>query len=172
MDLNMLREDIDQIDSELIDLLRRRFKVTEQIADYKRTNKLPIFVPERERQILDRLSALSDTSLPVSGLRLLYAIMLDLNKFGEYLSSPDPLDVPTGMGGASVRAIIANKPGTLCRYLSALAAAEVSVTKISSTAMPGGKLVVDMELDGQVGDPRFMAALSVLSDTAEQFMLL
>jgi chorismate mutase len=172
MDLNKLRENIDQIDSELIDLLAKRFKVTSEIAQYKRSHGLPIFVPEREREILDRLSKIDEETLPTGGLKLLYAIILDLNKLDEYLSCPEPLEVPTHMGGASVRAILSNEPRTLCRYLSALAAAEVTVTKISSTALPGGKLVVDIELSGRTDDPRCMAALSVLADTAEQFMLL
>ena len=38
--------------------------------------------------------------------------------------------------------------------------------------MPGGKMAVDIEMVGKIQDPGFIAALSVLSDTAEQFTLL
>ena len=52
MELNELRNQIDTIDDELVRLFCRRMEVSEQIADYKRQNGLPILVPAREREKL------------------------------------------------------------------------------------------------------------------------
>ena len=48
MDLNELRLEIDQIDDELVRLFTQRMEVSARIADYKKENNLPIFVPSRE----------------------------------------------------------------------------------------------------------------------------
>jgi len=172
MDLNSIRTEIDRVDKQLMELLKERFALVEGVAEYKRENNLPVYAPEREKQILNRVGRQDSGGLPPEGLKLLFGIIMDLNKLNEYRITPKKLEVPTGMGGASVRAILPGSPGALCRYLSALAAAEVYLSNISSTTLPGGKLAVDMELHGKTDDPKFMAALSVLSDTAEQFMLL
>lgn len=105
-------------------------------------------------------------------LKLVYGILMDLNKLYEYQIQPKEFEIPTALGGASVRAILSDHPGALTRYLSPLAAADISITGIHSQAMPGGKMAVDIEMVGKIQDPGFIAALSVLSDTAEQFTLL
>ena len=51
MDIQDLRSEIDQIDAELVKLFCRRMDVSAQVADYKRENNLPIYVPAREREI-------------------------------------------------------------------------------------------------------------------------
>lgn len=52
MDLNDLRNEIDQIDDELVALFVRRMAVSAQVAEYKKVNNLPIFVPAREEEKL------------------------------------------------------------------------------------------------------------------------
>ena len=52
MDIKELRGQIDKIDDELVRLFGQRMDVAAQIADYKKENNLPIFVPAREREKL------------------------------------------------------------------------------------------------------------------------
>ncbi|MEG1774743.1 MAG: chorismate mutase [Oscillospiraceae bacterium] len=171
MDLQELRAEVDRVDGELISLILRRKTLVTQVAEYKKDNQIPVFAPQREQEVLDRLEAKAGHS-GLGGLRLIYGILMDFNKFYEYKTFPKDLSIPTGLGGASVRAILPDAPGALCRYLAPLAAAEVSISSISSSSMPGGKLVVDIELVGDIADSSFAAVLSVLSDTAEKFTLL
>ena len=56
MDLMEIRQDIDSIDQQLVDLFCRRMALSAQVADYKKANNLPVFVPEREREILMRVA--------------------------------------------------------------------------------------------------------------------
>ena len=55
MDLTEIRQDIDNIDRQLVNLFCQRMALAAQVADYKKANNLPIFVPGRERDILQRV---------------------------------------------------------------------------------------------------------------------
>lgn len=171
MDLQELRAEIDRVDGDLLTLIMSRKALVQQVAEYKKSNRIPVFDPEREREILRRLETRAGHA-NLGGVRLLYGILMDLNKLNEYQTNPEDVTIPTGLGGASVRAILSDSPSALCRYLSPLAAAEVAISDIHSQSMPGGKLLVDIELSGDTGDPNFAAALAVLADTAEKFTLL
>ncbi len=50
MNISEYREQIDQIDSQLIELFCKRMDVAAGIADYKRQNGLPVLDPKREQQ--------------------------------------------------------------------------------------------------------------------------
>ena len=53
MDLQDLRQKIDNIDEELIRLFCLRMEVSKAIGIYKKERNLPIFVQEREQEKLD-----------------------------------------------------------------------------------------------------------------------
>lgn len=169
--LSQIRGEIDKIDEQILSLLATRQKAVLKVAEYKKEHNLPIFSPDRENEIFSRVEHhINEESS--NGFKLLYGILMDLNKFHEYKAVSDSIQVPTNMGGASVRAVIDDTPFALCRYLSPLAIADVSIINIRSQFMPGGRLLVDLELSGDVSDPSFTAVLSVLSDAAEKFTII
>ena len=173
MDLQELRAQIDDVDNEILTLILKRRNLISDVISYKKEHQLPVFAPDREQQVLKRVSdVVGPDAVLQSGLTLLYGILMDIYKFHEYEQSPKNISVPTDVGGASVRAVLHDKPGALSRYLSPLAAAEVNITNIRSQSMPGGNLLVDIELAGKTNDPAFIAALAVLADTAEKFTLI
>jgi chorismate mutase/prephenate dehydratase len=53
--MESLREKIDAIDDQLIELLMQRAELATQIGEFKRQHSLPIFAPEREAQILKKV---------------------------------------------------------------------------------------------------------------------
>ena len=55
-DLSMVRQEIDLIDKQLIELLRQRSECVEQIAKYKCQHKLSIYDATRENRILDKIT--------------------------------------------------------------------------------------------------------------------
>lgn len=57
MDISELRVQIDDIDEKLLALFIQRMAVSEKVAVYKAENRLPIHVPQREQEILDKLCA-------------------------------------------------------------------------------------------------------------------
>ena len=56
MDISELRAEIDKIDEELVKLFCARMEISAKVADYKRERNLPIFVPAREREILQTMA--------------------------------------------------------------------------------------------------------------------
>ena len=52
MELKTLREQIDQIDNELVQLFSKRMAISAQVADYINELNMPIHGPTREREIL------------------------------------------------------------------------------------------------------------------------
>ena len=53
MELQQLRQKIDDIDKELIRLFAQRMEVSKAIGAYKKERDLPIFVPQREQEKLN-----------------------------------------------------------------------------------------------------------------------
>ncbi len=56
MDLQKLRESIDNIDDQLLTLLVDRIELVKQVGHLKQQNKSAIYRPEREQEIIERLS--------------------------------------------------------------------------------------------------------------------
>ena len=55
-DLKELRTEIDIVDKELIELLKKRYDITEQIGEYKASTGAALFCPEREEEKIKALS--------------------------------------------------------------------------------------------------------------------
>ena len=79
MDLNELRQQINSIDDELLNLFTRRMDLASQVADYKRAHDLPILQPAREREILKKVA---DKAGPELGgyARVLFSMLMELSK--------------------------------------------------------------------------------------------
>ena len=79
MDLNDLRTEIDQIDQSLVELFVRRMNVSSQIADYKKEHNLPIYVPAREREILQAVAEMAGSEVS-NYTRVLYSMIFELSR--------------------------------------------------------------------------------------------
>lgn len=54
MDLEQLRDGINKIDHQLMQLLDQRFELVKQVGAYKKENKLPIVDNDRQKLILEK----------------------------------------------------------------------------------------------------------------------
>lgn len=54
-DIAVLRKEIDRIDHQLLELIRRRALVVLEVGDKKRQRNLPVYDPKREEKLLERL---------------------------------------------------------------------------------------------------------------------
>jgi chorismate mutase-like protein len=54
--LRELRDQIDGIDRNILELLAQRLRLVIRVGDYKRANNLPIYDAERERDLLARVA--------------------------------------------------------------------------------------------------------------------
>ena len=79
MELNEIREQIDAIDEELVGLFNKRMKLSAMVAIYKKENDLPIYVPEREQLILQKVAQGADPALS-DYVRNLYWKIFELSR--------------------------------------------------------------------------------------------
>jgi len=68
-DLNVHRENIDNIDEEILELLNRRAKEAMEIGEIKKAEGKPLYVPSRERKIFERLTSINGGPFPNDALR-------------------------------------------------------------------------------------------------------
>ena len=78
MDIKDIRTEIDSIDSQLIDLFKRRMDCSRQVALYKTENGIPILNQEREEAVLDKVE--SEAGEYGSSARQLYATIMELSR--------------------------------------------------------------------------------------------
>lgn len=79
MDITQLREKIDNIDDQLVELFTQRMEITRDIAAYKKENDLPIYVPARERQKLQEVAKLAGPDMD-DYTRVLYSMIFELSR--------------------------------------------------------------------------------------------
>ena len=80
MDINKLRESINEIDSKIIELLNERFKSSMAIGEYKKSNDLPVYDFRREHEILDVLVSKIKEPMSEKILRDIYNEILSASR--------------------------------------------------------------------------------------------
>jgi chorismate mutase len=78
--LEALREQVVEIDRELVETINRRLEVVQQIWAHKRLHGLGDVDPERERWLHEHLAAGNRGPLSADGLQQIYAEILALTK--------------------------------------------------------------------------------------------
>jgi chorismate mutase/prephenate dehydratase len=79
MELNELRQQIDEIDRELVSLFIRRMNCSADVAEYKREHGIPVLDASRERALLSKISELSGEEFEGYS-RTLYSTILSLSR--------------------------------------------------------------------------------------------
>lgn len=72
MDLKEMRDKIDVIDRQIVSLLNERYKVVCEVGKWKMERGLPIYVPEREKALLEKLDSLNQGPMLKSTLHAIY----------------------------------------------------------------------------------------------------
>ncbi len=67
-----LREQIDAVDEQIVQLLDLRARLARGIGEIKRDQGLETYAPDRERMLMDRLEKLGDGSFPRRGLEAVF----------------------------------------------------------------------------------------------------
>ena len=78
--LNELRELIDGIDLQIVELYKRRIDICKDIADYKLNNKIPIYDAGREEQKLKNLSDTETDKVYKNAILNLYKHIMEYSK--------------------------------------------------------------------------------------------
>lgn len=78
-ELSSLRDEVDIVDVKLLELLLKRFELVDKIGHVKKENKIPIFVPGREDEILENLTRKIDSKYSTY-IKDTFAHLLDVSK--------------------------------------------------------------------------------------------
>ena len=79
LDLNELRQEINETDREIVELFKKRMALASSVAEYKREHGLPVLDAARERSLLEKISQLAGDELG-GYARTLYHTMMDVSK--------------------------------------------------------------------------------------------
>ncbi|RJQ51790.1 MAG: prephenate dehydratase [Nitrospiraceae bacterium] len=112
-DLNDLRKKIDEIDLRILDLLNKRAGIAIEVGKAKQNRNLSIHSPEREREILKRLTEINPGPFPNNVLKHLYEEILSAS-----LSLQQPLKVAyLGPSATFTHLAASRKFGSSAEYL-------------------------------------------------------
>lgn len=114
MNLLELRERIDVIDDQLLDLLNERMKVVKEVGELKRSTNTIIYRPEREKQILDRLAKNNKGLLSRSAIEAIY---LEIFAVSRNLELPERIAF-LGPEGSFTHQAAESRFGAMSEYLT------------------------------------------------------
>ena len=76
-DFKELRDEIDRLDREILQLVAARIRVVLRVGDYKRARGLRVYDPERERSLLDRLARAAPPPLDGDTVKRIFERLVD-----------------------------------------------------------------------------------------------
>lgn len=79
MNLEEIRTEIDALDKQLLALFERRMDLCRDVALYKKEHNLPVFQPEREEKLLDKIEQAASPDRKHAA-RTLFSVILDISK--------------------------------------------------------------------------------------------
>lgn len=97
MSIEDWRERIDELDRELVELLNKRAEAARQIGLLKRDSQMPIFEPDREKQVFANVKQHNQGPLPERDLMQLYERIIDvMRKIQREQADTNPRPRPAG----------------------------------------------------------------------------
>ncbi len=78
--LEDLRKEIDECDSEIIRLLKRRMEISREIGKIKKENNLPLYDGKREEALMEKLKGMSSEILSKETIDNIYREILFASK--------------------------------------------------------------------------------------------
>ncbi len=76
-ELDTLRAEIDALDQQILDLVAARVRVVLRVGELKRRLGLPVYDPERERAMLERLAERATPPLDLATIRRIFERLID-----------------------------------------------------------------------------------------------
>lgn len=83
-DLNIIREEIDAVDQQIVELIEKRMDLAMEVAKYKASTGKPIYDRERELQKLEKLGSLASTEFNAKGVQELFLQIMSVSRRYQY----------------------------------------------------------------------------------------
>ncbi len=83
-DLSLVREDIDKVDREIIDLLEKRMGLALEVAEYKNSTGKPIYDKQREDEKIDKIRGMASTEFNAEALAEIFLQIMSISRRYQY----------------------------------------------------------------------------------------
>lgn len=83
MSLEDLRKKIDAIDEQLVELINQRAQIVVEVGNLKQADSTPVYVPHREKAVLDKIAQLNKGPLPDKTLQAIWRELMSGSFFLE-----------------------------------------------------------------------------------------
>ncbi len=145
MELTNLRNSIDTIDDEILSLLEKRMGFVKQIGVLKAGSKTPVYRPERERAIIERLSSKASTL----NKEAIEAIFMEVFAVSRNLEKPEKVAF-LGPVGTHTHQAAQSRFGAMSSY-QPLNSVEAVFKEVANKEAKFGVVPVENNTEGAVG---------------------
>lgn len=166
--LDDCRVAIDSIDNDILDLLNKRMKVVERVGEIKSVSGGAIYRPEREKAIIERLSALSKKDNGLLNIKAIEAIFLEVFAVSRNLELPERIAY-LGPEGTFTHQAAESRFGAMSDYISLNSIQSVFKTLEAGRAK-FGVVPIENSKDGVVGETLDLLSKSSMKIVAELYM--
>jgi len=166
--LEECRARIDEIDNEIVELLNQRMEVVRRVGEIKHENKTAIYRPEREKAIIDRLSAMSKASGGLLNTQAIEAVFLEIFAVARNLELPERIAY-LGPEGSFTHQAAESRFGAMSDYLS-LGSIEAVFKTLEASRAKFGVVPIENSRDGVVGETLDLLGKSSVKIVAELYM--
>lgn len=165
MNLQHFRNEIDKIDDSILELLEKRMGIVKQIGKAKIQTNSPVYRPEREKEIIDRLNQKKPAFLTKSAIESIY---LEIFAVSRNLELPERVAY-LGPIGSYTHQAAESRFGAMCEYFShntiTSAIKSVQEGRASYAVVP-----IENNQNGAVGETLDMLKDTDLKIVAEIYM--
>ena len=160
--LEKLRKEIDQIDDKLLELFNQRIAVVHKVGKLKRNTKAPIYRPEREKAIIDRLARENKGLLKKSAIE---AIFLEIFAISRNYELPERIAY-LGPDGSFTHQAAESRYGSISDYI-ALDSISAVFKSVATGRVKYGVIPIENNQEGTVQETIDYLGTHQLSIVAE-----
>lgn len=165
MNLQNFRVEIDKIDDEILGLLEKRMEIVKRIGKAKLQSNAPIYRPEREKEIIDRLSSKGSLLLSKSAIEAIY---LEIFAVSRNLELPERVAYLGPLGSYTHQAA-ESRFGAMCEYFSHNTIMQ-AVKSVEDGRASYAVIPVENSQNGSVGETLDLLRETQLKIVAEIYM--
>jgi len=159
---------IDSLDNEMLELLNKRMKVVQRVGEIKHNDGGAIYRPEREKDIINRLSKLSLDNDGLLNQSAIEAIFLEIFAVSRNLELPERIAY-LGPEGTFTHQAAESRFGAMSDYLS-LGSIHSVFRTLEAGRAKFGVVPIENSKDGIVGETLDLLAKSSVKIVAELYM--
>lgn len=165
MNLQHFREEIDGIDDSILELLEKRMEIVKRIGKAKMQNNAPIYRPEREKEIIDRLNSKKSLLLDKSAIEAIY---LEIFAVSRNLELPERVAYLGPLGSYTHQAA-ESRFGAMCEYFSHNTITQ-AIKSVENRRANYAVIPIENNQNGAVGETLDLLKNTELKIVAEIYM--